>query len=284
MRRKSQEKSWLLFIMKAIIDVGSQSLRLLKFSSMEDLLRGDIKLEICPLARDLVDNRLNDNRKKEALKIIQGFISSLDTNEVYLYATSALREALDGQHFIEEIIESFGIKAEIISGDEEARLGEMGVRILAGQGQLSFLDLGGGSTELLLEGSRLSFPMGVVRYNDQVRLEDYFSGLGKVQGNLYGIGGSLSVFTSLIQGINYYDRKLINGKTISRKEINSLTIKMAALDLEERRLFLGEFSKRAETIIAAGKILDYILVRLGKELIYCDYTGLEAYAIDRKLV
>lgn len=284
MRRKSQEKSWLLFIMKALIDVGSQSLRLLKFSSKEDLLRGDIIIEICPLARDLVDNRLNEKRKEEALKIIKGFITGLDAKEVYLYATSALREALDGQDFIEEIIRNFGINAEIISGDEEARLGEMGVRILAGKGQLSFLDLGGGSTELLIDGELFSFPMGVVRYNERVNLEDYFSGLNKVKGNLYGIGGSLSVFTSLIQGINYHDRSVINNKPVTREEIKNLTIRMAAMGLEERRLFLGEFSKRVETIIAAGRILDYILDRLDAPLIYCDYSGLEAYAIDRKLV
>lgn len=270
--------------MKAVIDMGSQSLRLVKFSSKEELLAGKILSRICPLARDLEGGHLKEKRKKEALEILEDFISGMSPDRVYLYATSALREAVDGQDFLEEILGKFGINAQIISGEEEARLGYEGVRILAGSEPFAMLDLGGGSTELVSPRGSFSFPMGVVRYERGLELESYYPELQRLKEPLYGIGGSLSVFTSLSQGINYYDRKSISGKSLGRNKILELTGELEAMSREERASYLGEFSKRVDTIVPAGKILDFLLSRLGDSLIYCDYTALEAYAMDRGLV
>ncbi len=281
---KSREILTFILYMKAVIDMGSQSLRLLKFTSKEDLLTGRIDSMICPLARDLENGYLKMSRKKEALAIIRGFIQGLDKRRVYLYATSALREAGDGQAFIDEIVGEFGIEAEIISGQEEAQLGYRGVEILAGPKPFAMLDLGGGSTEIVDEKGAVSFPMGVVRYEDGTDLAGIYGKLARTQLDLYGIGGSLSLFVSLAQGINHYDRKMINGKELNRREISDLTSKMKAMSREERKSYLGEFSKRVDTAIPAGIILDFLLAQLGESLIYCDYTALEAYAISRGLV
>lgn len=283
-RKKSREILTFIYIMKEIIDLGSQSIRFLRFKDKKDLLRGPARQLVCPLAGDLKDGYLSPQRKNQALELIEEEIKGLDGKKVYLYATSALREARDGGIFIEEIKEKLGINAEIISGQEEARLGRLGAKILVGHDDFALLDLGGGSTELVTRDEELSFPMGVVRYNEDVNLEDYYRDLPLANQELYGLGGSLSVFVSLKEGLKSYDRETINGKLISRQEIVSLTKKLQALDLEARKAYLGDFSKRAQTIISAGIILDYLLKRLDKNIIYCDYTALEAYAIDRKLV
>lgn len=269
--------------MKAVIDVGSQSLRLLTFTSKEDILEGHLRSEICPLARDLQDGYLKEERKIKALEILRDYVRGLNPEEVYLYATSALREAKDGQDFIDRIREELHVHAEIISGEEEGRLGYEGVRILAGDGPFSLLDLGGGSTEIATPEWKKSFPMGVIRYQDGIDLWNYYRFLPQIQGPLYGIGGSLSVFVSLLYGSTHYQRQRIHGKIITRKDIASLTLRLEKLSLDQRRAYLGDFDKRAESIVPAGKILDFLLGQLHQDtLIYCDYTAIEAYALSRR--
>ncbi len=271
--------------MKAVVDLGSQSLRLLTFNSKSDFLKGKMRSEICPLARDLSEGYLKEERKTEALSILKDFIKGLCTEKVYLYATSALREAEDGQAFIEEIKHSLHIHAEIISGEEEGRLSYEGVKLMAQEGLFSLLDLGGGSTEIVTPLIKKTYPMGVVRYHEEVDLEKIFKNLPQIEGELYGIGGSLSVFTSLSLGSNVYDRELINGKKITKTKIKELTDVLESLTLKERRTFLGSFEKRAETILPAGRILLHLLTRLGKEgLIYCDFSAIEGYALTRGLL
>lgn len=270
---------------KAVIDVGSQSLRLLSFRDREDLKRGIDASVLCPLAKDLKDGYLKQERKEQALEIVKGFSKDFEKEGLFLYATSAVREAKDGQEFIESLRKTLGIHAEIVSGEEEARLGYEGVKLLAGNKPFSLIDLGGGSTEFVTPHEMISIPMGVVRYEEGLSLDQYFSTLPTMAGSLYGIGGSLSVFVSLSQGSNRYSRPLMHGKTISRHEIVRLTRLMKTMSLDEREEYLGEFKGRKETILAGGKILVYLLDKLGhNEITYSDYSNLEGYALTRGLL
>lgn len=271
--------------MKAVIDLGSQSLRLLTFDSKRDILKGEIRSEICPLARDLSQGYLKDDRKKEALNILEDFIKDLPRKNVYLYATSALREAKDGQAFIEEIKRRLFIQAEIISGEEEGQLSYEGVKLLAGDREFSLLDLGGGSTEIVTPTIKKSYPMGVVRYQEGLKLENIYRNLPEIRGKLYGIGGSLSVFTSLFLGSNSYKRELIHAKPLGKNNIKELTDHMEAMSLPQRRSYLGSFEKRAETVVPAGRILEYLLTSLERDrVIYCDFSAIEGYGISRELL
>lgn len=268
-----------------MIDVGSQSLRLLSFNGKEDLAKGVDRAELCPLAKDLANGYLKEERKLQALEILEDFMKDLPKEGLFLYATSAVREAKDGLEFIEKVKEHFGIHAEIVSGEEEARLGYEGARLLAGDKPFSLIDLGGGSTEIVTSESSISVPMGVVRYEEVLSLEEYFTDLPEIKGELYGIGGSLSVFVTLSLGKKFYQRSLIHGKKITRDEIETLTKKMEAMSLSEREEFLGEFKGRKETIVPGGKILVFLLDQLKKEaLIYSDYSNLEGYAVTRGLL
>lgn len=281
---KSREILTFIF-MKVVIDMGSQSLRSFTFSSKKDFLEGKIRSEICPLAKDLEGGFLKESRKEEALILLEDFIKGFAAEDVHLYATSAIREAKDGQAFIDEIKERFKIQAEIISGEEEANLGYEGVKLLAGTSPFSLLDLGGGSTEIVTPHIKKSYPMGVVRYFEKIDLGEYYRNLPQIQGKLYAIGGSLSVFVSLSLGSRTYNRERIHGKTIKRSQIKEITNNLAKMSIEERKSHLGTFSKRVYTIIPAGIILDYLLEKLDqKELIYSDFTAIEGYALSRKLI
>lgn len=270
---------------KAVIDVGSQSLRRLSFGDQKDLAKGIDRSVVCPLAKDLEEGYLKKERKEQALEILKEFCKDFPKEGLFLYATSAIREAKDGEAYLEELRRSLGIHVEILSGEEEASLGYEGVKLLAGEKEFSLVDLGGGSTEIVTPERALSIPMGVVRYHKDVSLDHYYRDLPHIQGDLYGIGGSLSVFVSLSQGYNSYRRDLIHGKKIKRETLLDLTEKLKALNLKERKVALGDFKGRAESILAGGKILLYLLEKLNRdEYIYSDYSNLEGYAVARGLL
>ena len=89
--------------------------------------------------------------------------------------TSAVRDAANGAEFAREVGERFGLDARTISGDEEARLtflGATAARDPADAGALLVVDIGGGSTELVVgTGGRVEFhvstQVGVVRHSER---------------------------------------------------------------------------------------------------------------------
>src|SRR5205085_2336650 len=107
------------------------------------------------------------------------FVGSMTSSGVLRYravATSAVREATNGAHFVEQAVQSAGVRVETIGGDEEARLIELAVRerVSLGDRAALLVDIGGGSTELtLLAGARVdyacSLPIGTVRLLQAIR-------------------------------------------------------------------------------------------------------------------
>lgn len=99
--------------------------------------------------------------------------------KVFAFATSAMREADNGNEFIEKAKELTGIVIEIIDGNREAELIYKGVeQTLASAGKpFLVMDIGGGSTEFIISDStgikwKQSFPLGVSRLFDKVQPSD----------------------------------------------------------------------------------------------------------------
>lgn len=118
-------------------------------------------------------------RGLDALLVHKMAIDNLQCDEVFAFATSALREARNGQHFIDRAKQLFGISIELISGDREAELICEGVRASMDLGEEAALimDIGGGSTEFIIaDGHRIywkkSFLLGVSRLSDRVQPSD----------------------------------------------------------------------------------------------------------------
>jgi exopolyphosphatase/guanosine-5'-triphosphate,3'-diphosphate pyrophosphatase len=110
---------------------------------------------------------------ESALHAVGELVPVIERNNpkaVLAVATSAVREASNGQSFVAKVRSRFGIDVQIISGDEEARLAYAGTRAQLGAriGRATLFDLGGGSLEVVLgDGSRIlrtaSAPLGVLR-------------------------------------------------------------------------------------------------------------------------
>lgn len=146
------------------------------------LERLDDRTALVRLAMDLApDGKLNSEKMAWATDVIAAFHAEavkFDADPILLVATSAVREAPNGQELIELIHERTGLDLRIISGEEEARLtfagATMGRRT---EGRLGVVDSGGGSTELILatDGkirSARSVPEGAGRAVERFLFDD----------------------------------------------------------------------------------------------------------------
>lgn len=99
--------------------------------------------------------------------------------EVYAFATSATRNATNGQQFVNDIYNQFGVAVQVIPGDKEAELIYYGVRqaIDFGQQKALILDIGGGSNEVIIGNAhqlfwKKSYDLGISRLLQQFNPSD----------------------------------------------------------------------------------------------------------------
>ena len=191
-----------------VIDIGSNSVRMVVYDTAhhppEKIFNEKV---ICPLGRDLgTTGKLNPDAVADAYKALQAYkilsevyqVSSLE-----VVGTAALRDASDGQNFIDHVRQTIGLTIRIISGDEEANYAARGVLMFAPEADGVVADFGGGSLELARiyddkVHDTISLPMGAYRVQameDAARdkISDFLNPLlprfGNLQ-NLYAIGGS----------------------------------------------------------------------------------------------
>jgi exopolyphosphatase/guanosine-5'-triphosphate,3'-diphosphate pyrophosphatase len=115
----------------------------------------DARRRLLPVPIARVRNVLSDYRRT---------IESLGAERTLAVATSAVRDAENGEAFLGEIEWSYGFATRLVSGDEEAELTRRGVDPPPGT---LVLDVGGGSTELVLDDFHVSLPAGSVRFTER---------------------------------------------------------------------------------------------------------------------
>lgn len=165
----------------AVIDLGTNSIR---FDIHEVLVNRKGSLQHRRLYREktmvrlgqglFVNGKLNPESKRRTLEAIRSFRATMDAlavNKTLAFGTAAMRDASDGEAFLEEIKESTGVDFRVITGAEEAALIAKGVlhnEATPSKGVYALVDIGGGSTEIsLCKGKRVlhsrSFNLGVAK-------------------------------------------------------------------------------------------------------------------------
>jgi exopolyphosphatase / guanosine-5'-triphosphate,3'-diphosphate pyrophosphatase len=154
----------------AAIDLGTNATRLLvadvEDGRVEEIVRRtritrlgegvDARRRLLPVAVARVRNVLTDYRREA---------EELGAVRALAVATSAVRDAENGEAFLGEVEWSYGFSTLLLSGDEEAALTLRGVgRIEPGT---VVIDVGGGSTELITPGFRTSMDVGSVRLTER---------------------------------------------------------------------------------------------------------------------
>ena len=137
-----------------VIDIGSNSVRLVVYDRLSRAPAVVVNEKVsCALGRAMDERRLlNPDGVREALACLARFAQmaeGLRVSRLDVLATAALRVASDAGEFIAEVKKHTGLKVRVLSGEEEARLGALG--ILSGFPEAAGVagDLGGGSLELI---------------------------------------------------------------------------------------------------------------------------------------
>ena len=221
-----------------------------------------------PIAR--VRNTLSDYRRTA---------ESLGAERTLLIATSAVRDAENGEAFLGEIEWSYGFVARLLSGAEEAAMMRRGLGAVAAGTLL--VDIGGGSTELVLDDFDTSLSMGSVRFTE--RHGEKISALEAAAHALLppldparavGVAGTITTLAALDLGLPEYDRKRVHGHFLTLAGARTQLERLAALPLEERREVPALEPDRAPVIVAGAAILVAILERYGLAGIEASERGL----------
>jgi exopolyphosphatase/guanosine-5'-triphosphate,3'-diphosphate pyrophosphatase len=264
-------------VIVAAVDLGSNTTRLLvgrvEDGRVDELHREtritrlgegvDSRRRLLPLPIARVRNVLTDYRRTA---------ESLGADRTLLVATSAVRDAENGEAFLGEIEWSYGFATQLLSGDEEAELTQRGVGELAAATLL--VDIGGGSTELVLDGFRTSLPLGSVRFTErhgedvQASVEAARALLPELEPeSAVGVAATITSLAALDLGLEEYDRARVHGHVLTRDGARAQLECLAALPLEERRRVPALDPERAPVIVAGGAILVAILDAYGLESI-----------------
>ena len=209
-------------------------------------------------------------------------------------ATQACRQAANGAEFIERVQAETGIRLDIISAEEEARLAVLGCHALIEPGDDPALvfDIGGGSTELVLvetggAAPRVldwhSSPWGVVSLTEHAgggegrdgRLAAYermrglvresFAGIaarlprGVLRPRLLGTSGTVTTLGSVHLGLSHYDRAAVDGLIVPAHAMRAISQDLAGRSVAERATYGCIGTERADLVVAGCAILEEIM-------------------------
>jgi len=258
----------------AAIDVGSNGARLLikEFSVTEDGYEPCIKKVLfirvpLRLGKDVFSlGKISKERQYMMIHMMKGCKQFMHVYHVVAYracATSAMRDAENGEKVMRKIEKETGIHLEIIKGEEEARLlcNNLIEDTRTFRENIAYIDVGGGSTEVLLihDGQMVeshSYNIGTLRLlSDKVKaselhlFERNLTRYSKIYPNimLIGSGGNINKLNKLC-------RHSKGDKEISVEELQMLHNELKAMTIEERIENYHLKEDRADVIVPASEI------------------------------
>jgi exopolyphosphatase / guanosine-5'-triphosphate,3'-diphosphate pyrophosphatase len=271
----------------AVIDVGTNSTRLL----VADVAAGrvhelDRRSRVTRLGRGVdLSGTLSTEAIDATCEVVGEYVaaySELGASEVVALATSAVRDAANGDAFIAELRERFALGARILDGEEEALLTFRGATTEHQLDQpVVVIDIGGGSTELVVGGAygvefQASVQAGVVRHTERhlatdpprpAELEDLagdvlglLSSALSSQAGVYAesgiaVAGTPTSLAAIDQRLEPYDPGRVEGHRLSLDSIQHMLSELAGMPLARRREVPGLDPDRAPTIVAGVVIL-----------------------------
>ena len=286
----------------AAVDLGTNSTRLLVADIDDSRIREirretrvtrlgegvDRRRRLLPLPIARVRNVLSDYRRA---------IEEQAAERTLLIATSAVRDAENGEAFLGEIEWSYGFATRLLSGHDEAMLTFRGVtsdRVLAAGTVI--VDLGGGSTELVAgssDGVRWhdSLDMGSVRLTERFLpsdppTQDELSACAAAARSLLadrvpddvrdsvdavvGVAGTITSIAALDLGLDQYDRARVHGHVLTRDGLTRQLERLASVPVEERRAIRPLDPDRAPVIVAGAVVVREVI----------DFFGLDGIEVS----
>ncbi|HWD86306.1 MAG TPA: Ppx/GppA phosphatase family protein [Solirubrobacteraceae bacterium] len=295
----------------AVIDLGSNSWRLVVFSYGSDgwWKRTDELYESVRIAEGMGDSgRLQEaamERGLETLAVFERFCraSRLTDDEVHAVATSAIRDAINREEFLERASRQGSFEIEVLSAEAEAHYGYVAAINTSTLTDGVILDIGGGSLQLTevagrQERSVISVPLGAVRMTERflcdpgpARKKDLqklrahvkqtlsdLPWLAEHGGRLVGTGGAVRNLAAADGhaglGPNGGIDLGVQGYVVTREALKGLVTQLAGLPAADRAAVEGIKPGRADIILAAAVTLETVLDLGGFEGIEATEAGL----------
>jgi exopolyphosphatase/guanosine-5'-triphosphate,3'-diphosphate pyrophosphatase len=277
----------------ATIDIGTNSVLLLIAQASEHSA-GDL----VPLFERATITRLGQGvdrshalhpeaiaRTLSCLKDYAEVIAQYAPDRIEVVSTSAARDAQGAGDFVDAAESILGVAPRIISGAQEAELTFLGA--LSGlnvRGSVAVVDIGGGSTEIVLGTARegllpklseaVSIDVGSVRLTerclptDPPTSEELRSVREHVRAAVQeiaiparevvwiGIGGTVTTLAAVHAGLSSYDAAVVHGSALTRSDVAALRARLGAVAAAERSSIPGLEPKRADIIVAGAVMVE----------------------------
>ncbi len=251
----------------AAVDLGTNSTRLLVADVDDGHVDAVVRRAVVTRLGEGVDARhrllpLPIARVRNALTDFRRELEALGAERTLAVATSAVRDAENGEAFLGEVEWSYGFVTRLLSGEEEADLTRRGLGTIE-HGTL-VLDVGGGSTELITTDSRMSLDIGSVRiterylHGDPPSAEELAVAAQAISGLLppldvervIGVAGTVAQLIALA-----------GTDDLHRATVEGLLDGLASMSLAEREHVLNLDPKRAPVIVGGALIVREVLKR-----------------------
>ncbi len=282
----------------AALDCGTNSTRLLIVDSEGNALVREMRITRLGQGVDATHALRPEaiERTLEVLRTFRGLMDEANVEQARLVATSAVRDASNGEAFLQAATAAVGIEAELLSGFDEGRLSHAGATrgLPPGIGDDVVVDIGGGSTELIVARNgvihAVSMDLGCVRLSERSLLHDppqaseiadvnavvataLHAAYGVVPelatlppgSRLIGLAGTVSTLTALELGLIEYDRAKVHHATLTLAAVEKWCEDLAAESAQSRGTRAGMVDGRQDVIVGGALILRQVMERLGMD-------------------
>lgn len=301
----------------AVIDMGTNTFHLLLVeldgTAFNTLYKEKVAVKLGQ--GGITKNQITAEAEKRAVHTLGHFknlIEGENIDQIFAFATSAVRNASNGPDFVKKVKEELGIQIHVISGEEEAQLIYEGILFSGALDEQTSLmmDIGGGSVEFIIGNAqeafwKQSFEIGGQRlldafhYHDPIlpeeveKLEQYcaeklqplLEALAKYKPS--GFVGASGTFDTLID--MYYATMLqckLTGQQVFELPVGDfyqLFQLLVTKNRAERLLIPGMIAMRVDMIVVASCLIDFILQHISAKSIRCSHYSLKEGAVSRML-
>ena len=276
----------------AVVDIGTNSVRLVIAVAnglrIESILLQDGR--ITRLGEGLAENgqisRSAVDRTIAVLSEYAGHIRSYAPDRICYIGTSALRQASNREEVLSRFQQEIGVSVKVISGEDEAALTYRGALLGLDeiQGPFLVIDIGGGSSELIVGETTMKFwkafsvEIGVVTLTEGwfrsdpptdseiVQVRHYLTERFKEVVTILrpyltagvtpvGTAGSVTTILAMVRKIIRYDPAIVHGQGLMRQEVEKLFCEIRPMKAKDRLLLPGVERGREDIILAGTLIL-----------------------------
>ena len=289
----------------SVIDIGSNSVRLLVADVNEkeiiELYKG---INTTRLYEDIsTDYALDIESMSRTIDAISDYVNIANeksSDEIYMFATAAVRVAKNKNDFIKKVRQRTKIIPEIILEEKEAEMAFAGVGC---NGLCGVIDIGGASTEIAIgDSSRIisvsSAKIGAVKCKEILGSDDSTNDIVFLVESIllpeskstieqanssdkltwYGVGGTITTMAAMSNNMQEYDSDIINSIQITKEDVDSMINRLQKLSIEDRKNVVGLQPKRADIIIYGLCILKTVMKNCGSRIIIAsDNDNLSGY-------